>query len=61
MAFTTKKSLLAKVRSGDEISWLEFYTTYKPLILLCGGDCGLTQDEKEEVKQKNPTKIPKKF
>ena len=52
MAFTTKKSLLAKVRSGDEISWLEFYTTYKPLILLCGGDCGLTQDEKEELVQK---------
>lgn len=52
MAFTTRKSLLAKVRGGDEISWQEFYTAYKPLILLCGGDCGLTQDEKEELVQR---------
>lgn len=52
MAFTTRKSLLAKVRGGDEISWQEFYDAYKPLILLCGGDCGLTQDEKEELVQK---------
>ena len=51
MAFTTKKSLLARVRGGDEISWQEFYYAYKPLILLCGGDCGLTDDEKEELVQ----------
>lgn len=49
MAFTTRKSLLAKVRSGDEVSWGEFYETYKPLILLCGGDLYLTADEKEEL------------
>ncbi|MCQ2377670.1 MAG: hypothetical protein MJ016_00465 [Victivallaceae bacterium] len=49
MAFTTNKSLLARVRAGDEISWREFYDAYKPLIYLCGGDCGLTQDEKEEL------------
>ena len=36
MAFTTKKSLLAKVRAGDEISWQEFYDTYKPLMILVG-------------------------
>ena len=52
MAFTTKKSLLARVRGGDEISWQEFYYAYKPLILLCGGDCGLSDDEKEELVQK---------
>lgn len=51
MAFTTKKSLLARVRGGDEISWQEFYYAYKPLILLCGGDCGLTDDEKDELVQ----------
>ena len=38
MAFTTKKSLLAKVRAGDEISWQEFYDTYKPLMILVGND-----------------------
>ena len=52
MAFTTRKSLLAKVRSGDEVSWQEFYDAYKPLIILCGGDCGLTYDENEELVQK---------
>ena len=31
MAFTTSKSLLIKVRNGDEISWSEFYKTYQGL------------------------------
>ena len=52
MAFTTRKSLLARVREGGEVPWSEFYATYKPLILLCGGDCGLTEDEKDELVQK---------
>lgn len=52
MAFTTRKTLLEKVRSGDEISWSEFYETYKPLIFLCGNDCHLTPDENEELLQK---------
>ena len=51
MAFTTKKTLLAKVRSGDEISWCEFYETYRPLIHLVGGDCGLNPSENEELVQ----------
>ena len=36
MAFTTRKSLQAKVRAGDEVSWREFYEAYRPLILLWG-------------------------
>ena len=51
MAFTTRKSLLNKVRNGDEVSWQEFYDAYKPLILLCGSDCGLTYDENAELVQ----------
>ena len=51
MAFTTRKSLLAKVRAGDEVSWAEFYAAYKPLILLCGNDCMLTAAESEELVQ----------
>ena len=51
MAFTTKKSLLARVRAGDEVSWREFYKAYRPLIILCGRDCGLTYDENEELVQ----------
>lgn len=51
MAFTTRKSLLARVRAGNEISWGEFYAGYRPLILLCGDDCGLRPDEKEDLVQ----------
>jgi len=51
MAFTTRKSLLAKVRSGDEVSWREFYEAYRPLIFLVGRDCGLTPSENEELVQ----------
>lgn len=57
MAFTTRKSLLAKVRSGDEVSWREFYAAYKPLILLCGRDCSLTPDENDELVQQVMTEI----
>ncbi len=51
MAFTTKRSLLERVKMGDEVSWREFYETYRPLIILCGGDCRLTHDECEELVQ----------
>ena len=51
MAFTTKKSLLAKVRAGDEVSWREFYETYRPLVHLVGRDCGLQHEENEELVQ----------
>jgi RNA polymerase sigma factor (sigma-70 family) len=51
MAFTTRKSLLAKVRNGDEVSWSEFYETYQPLIYLVGKDFRLTEDEKQELVQ----------
>jgi RNA polymerase sigma-70 factor (ECF subfamily) len=51
MAFTTRKSLLNKIKQGDEISWKEFYASYRPLILLRSGDLGLTQTEKEDLVQ----------
>ena len=51
MAFTTKKSMLARVRMGDEISWKEFYETYRPLVYLVGKDCGLNASENEELIQ----------
>lgn len=57
MAFTTRKSLLAKVRAGDEVSWHDFYIAYKPLILLCGNDCSLTPDENDELVQSVMTEI----
>ena len=60
MAFTTRKSLLAKVRAGDEVSWAEFYVAYKPLILLCGQDCLLTPDENDELVQQVMSEIFRK-
>ena len=60
MAFTTRKSLLAKVRAGDEVSWAEFYAAYKPLILLCGEDCMLTPDENDELVQQVMSEIFRK-
>ena len=60
MAFTTRKSLLAQLRAGGEVPWREFYATYQPLILLCGGDCGLNADEKEELVQRVMSEIFRK-
>lgn len=34
---STRKSLLEKVCSGDEISWTEFYRRYAPVIRYVGG------------------------
>lgn len=51
MAFSTKKSLLSRIREGDEISWHEFYRTYFPLIMLRGGDFYLSTPEKDELVQ----------
>ena len=36
MGLTTKPSLLAKIKNGDEISWEEFHQTYRPLIWVRG-------------------------
>ncbi len=52
MAYTTRKSLLRKVREGDEIGWAEFYATYKPLILRRGMDFSLRPQELSELVQK---------
>jgi len=60
MAFTTRKSLLVKVRDQDEVSWHEFYATYKPLILLCGRDRGLSADENDELVQQVMAEIFRK-
>lgn len=51
MAYTTKKSLLEAIRSGDEISWLEFYETYRPLIVVRGRDYYLNSAEIDELVQ----------
>lgn len=51
MAYTTKKSLLEAIRGGDEISWREFYETYRPLIVVRGRDYRLSSAEIDELVQ----------
>ena len=51
MGYTTKKSLLDAIQRGDEISWFDFYETYRPLILLRGHDFHLNANELEELCQ----------
>ena len=51
MAYTTKKSLLEAIRSGDEVSWHEFYETYRPLIVVRGRDYKLNVAEIDELVQ----------
>ena len=51
MAYTTRISVLRGAADGNEIYWKTFYDTYRPLIMLVGGDCNLKPDEKEELVQ----------
>ena len=51
MNYTTRKTLLEAIKDGREVSWHEFYSVYRPLIILRGSDYQLTPDEKEELVQ----------
>ena len=51
MAYTTKKSLLEATCRGDEVSWHEFYGTYRPLIVVRGRDYKLNGTEINELVQ----------
>jgi len=51
MPYTTRKTLLEAIKDGDEVSWREFYDTYRPLIILHGSDYKLAADENEELVQ----------
>jgi RNA polymerase sigma factor (sigma-70 family) len=49
---TTSKTLLDKLRSGDEISWDEFYAKYREIILFVGGLHGLNEHEQDDLLQR---------
>ncbi|NMD85300.1 sigma-70 family RNA polymerase sigma factor [Victivallis vadensis] len=51
MGYTTKKSLLEAICSGDEVSWHEFYEIYRPLIVVRGRDYKLNVAEIDELVQ----------
>ena len=49
--YTTKKTLLQRMQSCDEISWEEFYRIYRPLVLDIGRKLGMPQDNCEDLMQ----------
>jgi len=51
MAYTTNKTLLARIKEGDSVSWHEFYTVYRPFILYRGQRSGLSAVECDELVQ----------
>jgi RNA polymerase sigma factor (sigma-70 family) len=65
----TSRTLLSRIKQGDEISWDEFYRIYAPLIILCGKDYRLSNADIDELvqqtvlaffKDKNFTYTPQK-
>jgi len=51
MPFTTRATLLDKIRLGSGVAWTEFHGIYRPLMLLRGADRGLRPEEKEDLVQ----------
>ncbi len=49
--FTTRQTLLSKIKRGDPSSWEEFYATYRPLAFLHGRRFGMNHQECEDLLQ----------
>ena len=57
MAYTTKQSLLEAIRNNNEISWQEFYDTYRPLISFFAARERFSQVETEDLVQSVMLKV----
>ncbi len=51
MAFTTRRSLLRGVHDNTPAAWEQFQAFYTPLIILCGQDYGLNEEEIKDLRQ----------
>lgn len=51
MKFVTDYDILKGAKSGDETAWERFYNFYAPLIRLHGRDCGLKNENLEDLVQ----------
>lgn len=47
----TSKTLIEKVRAGDEVSWCEFYDKYEPIIQSIGSAAGLNESDCDDLTQ----------
>lgn len=57
MAYTTKQSLLEAIRNNSEISWQEFYDTYRPLICFFAARERFSPEESEDLVQSVMLKV----
>ena len=48
---STHKTLLERIRTGDEVSWQEFYERYSPVVVQAGSSYGLTPEECQDLIQ----------
>ena len=51
MKFATDYDILTRAKTNDESAWEEFYDFYAPLIRLHGRDCGLKNENLEDLIQ----------
>ena len=49
--YTTRKTLLKRLQTFDDISWEEFYGIYWPLVFAIGRKLGMTPDECRDLMQ----------
>lgn len=47
----TRRTLLEKIKTGDQISWNEFYDRYSPVIRIIGLKSGIRQNDIEDLVQ----------
>lgn len=52
MGITTDKTLLERLRGGNNIYWDEFYRKYRPFLLHIGGKFGLKAEDCEDLIQR---------
>ncbi|MBO4490531.1 MAG: sigma-70 family RNA polymerase sigma factor [Lentisphaeria bacterium] len=50
--YTTRATLLEKIAAGNEVSWSEFYDTYKSLILSEARKRGVPESDRDDIVQK---------
>ena len=54
---STHKTLLERIRTGDEISWQEFYDRYSPAVLNICSNAGFSESEGLDILQNVMLKI----
>lgn len=51
MSFTTRESIVNCLKTGEDLAWQRFFSSYAPLIRLHGSDCGLPGNMLDDLVQ----------